>query len=116
MNVDNRSRPRYSPQHRAQLLRDFARNPGTAREFAAQHKIAASTLFRWRRRLHLHKSAPQESSPTGAGMFKQVAISDVLGTQWTGEVSLPDGTQVRWKDPASVATLQELLGCLRRPC
>ena len=38
MNVDNRSRPRYSPQHRAELLRDFARNPGSAREFAAQQR------------------------------------------------------------------------------
>jgi hypothetical protein len=116
MNLNNRFRPRYSLQHRAQLLRDFARNPGTAREFAARHKIAASTLFRWRQRSHLLKSAPPESSPAGAGMFKQVAIPDVLGPQWIGEVSLPDGTQVRWRDPASVATVQELLGYLRRPC
>lgn len=116
MNVDNRSRPHYSPQQRAQLLRDFARNPGTAREFAAQHKIAASTLFRWRQRSPWLKPAPQESSPAGAGMFKQLAISDMLGAQWHGEVSLPDGTQVRWREPASVATLQEVLGCLRRPC
>ena len=116
MNLNNRPRPRFSPQQRAQLLKEFTGSPGSARDFAARHGIAASSLYRWQRRPHLLKTVPQHNGHAGADMFKQVAISNVLGSPWHGEVSLPDGTQLRWRDPVSVATLQELLGYLRRPC
>ena len=116
MKLNDRSRPHFTPQQRAQLLKEFARNPGPARDFAAQHGVAASTLYRWQRRPHLLKIAPQSNGPAGSDVFKEVAISEVLGTQWSGEVRLPDGTEVRWRHPASAAVLQELLGYLRRSC
>jgi hypothetical protein len=49
-------------------------------------------------------------------MFKEMAVSEVLGTQWSGEVRLPDGTELRWRHPPPPAALQELLGYLRRSC
>jgi hypothetical protein len=110
------SRPHFNPQQRGQLLKEFARNPGTARDFAARHGIAASSLYRWQRRPELIDPVPQANGLAGADLFKQVAISEVLGTQWSGEVRLPDGTEVRWRHPAPVAALLELLGYLRRPC
>ena len=116
MKLNDRSRPHFNPQQRAQLLKEFVRNPGTAREFAARHGIAASTLYRWQRRSDLSEPAPQTNGHAGSEVFKQVAISEVLGTQWSGEVRLPDGTEVRWRHPAPVAALQELLGYLRRSC
>jgi hypothetical protein len=116
MKFNDRSRPRFNPQQRAQLLKEFARNPGTARDFAARHGIAASSLYRWQRRADLTEPVPQANGQAGSELFKQVAISEVLGTQWSGEVRLPDGTEVRWRHPAPVAALQELLGYLRRPC
>jgi hypothetical protein len=116
MKLNDRSRPHFDPQQRAHLLKEFARNPGTAREFAARHGIAASTLYRWQRRPDLSEPASQTNGQVGSEVFKQVAISEVLGTQWSGEVRLPDGTEVRWRHPTPVAALQELLGHLRRPC
>jgi hypothetical protein len=116
MNLNSRSRPRFNPQQRAELLKQFDCNPGTAREFAARHGLAASTLYRWQRRPHLLKPKPRANAQPSPDLFKEVTISEVLGTQWSGEVRLPDGIQLRWRDPASVATLQELLGYLRRPC
>jgi hypothetical protein len=116
MKLNARSRPRFNPQQRAQLLREFVRNPGSARDFAAQHGVAASTLYRWQRRPHLLKIAPESNGQAGSNMFKEMAISEVLGTQWSGEVRLPDGTELRWRHPTPTAALQELLGYLRRSC
>ena len=116
MNLTDGPRRRFNSQQRAQLLKQFASNPGPAREFAARHGVAASTLYRWQRRPHLLKPTPQANGQTSLELFKQVAISEVLGTQWSGEVRLPDGTEVRWRHPAPVAALQELLGYLRGSC
>jgi hypothetical protein len=116
MKLKDRSRPHFNPQQRAQLLKEFACNPGSAREFAARLGVAASTLYRWRRRPDLTEPVPQTNGHAGSDVFKQVAISEVLGTQWSGEVRLPDGTEVRWRHPAPVAALQELLGYLRHSC
>jgi|SRR5579862_5356329 len=75
-----------------------------------------STLCRWQRRRRLLKPTPQANGRPSPELFKQVAISEVLGTQWSGEVRLPDGTEVRWRHPAPVAALRELLGYLRDSC
>jgi len=54
MKLNDRSRPRFNPQQRAQLLKEFARNPGPARDFAAQHG---------RRRLDFIPVAASSASP-----------------------------------------------------
>jgi transposase-like protein len=63
MKFNDRSRPHFNPQQRGQLLKEFARNPGSARDFAARHGIAASTLYRWQRRPELTESVPQIHGP-----------------------------------------------------
>jgi len=51
-------------------------------------------------------------------MFQSIPLGQVLGavSSWVGEVSLPDGTQLRWNTQFPVAALQEVLTQLRRPC
>ena len=48
--------------------------------------------------------------------FREVPVGSVLGSPWSGEVELPDGTQLRWNRQAELNWLQQLLGQLRLPC
>ncbi|SRR6266540_4413567 len=110
-------RQRFSPQQRSLLLEQFGRSPLSAAEFAAQHGVGVSTLYHWRRRTRGPRRLTGPAQPAQA-MFQSIPLGQVLGavSSWVGEVSLPDGTQLRWNTQFPVAALQEVLTQLRRPC
>ena len=112
-----RRRPRLSPQQRSSLLEEFERSPLAAAEFAARHGVGVSTLYHWRRRTGGSRRRTDAAQPAQA-MFQSIPLGQVLGAtgSWVGEVSLPDGTQLRWNTQLSGAVLQEVLTQLRRPC
>ena len=110
-------RQQFSPQERSLLLEQFDRSKETAADFAARYGLGVSTLYHWRRRSKV-KQNPKVTAQPAQAMFQSIPLGQVLGTtgSWAGEVSLPDGTQVRWNTQLSVAALQEVLAQLRRPC
>ena len=110
-------RQRFSPQQRSLLLEQFGRSSLAAVEFAAQHGVGVSTLYNWRRRSEVIRRPTATAQPAQA-IFQSIPLGQVLGAtgSWVGEVSLPDGTQLRWNAQLSGAALQEVLTQLRRPC
>ena len=108
---------RFTAQRRTELLSQFEESKASAAAFARQIGIGLSTLHAWRRKERqaanrvIKKVAKFQSVPP-------IALSEVLGTAnpWVGEVSLPDGTQLRWNQQARPAVLRELVRSLRRPC
>jgi len=99
------------------LLEQFDRSQLMAAEFAARHGVGVSTLYNWRRRTRRARRPIGTTQPAQA-MFQSIPLGQVLGAtgSWVGEVSLPDGTQLRWNTQLSGAVLQEVLTQLRRPC
>jgi transposase-like protein len=99
-------------------LEEFEGGPLTAAEFASQHGLAVSTLYNWCRRSRRPRTGAPGQPPPAPRAFQQVSLAEVFsaGSHWVAEVSLPDGTQVRWKSQASVPMLQDLLAKLRRSC
>jgi hypothetical protein len=112
-----RRRPRFSPQQRSVLLEEFDRSPLPAAQFAARHGVSVSALYQWRRRSEVSQRPTATTRPAQA-RFQSFPLGQVLGAtgSWVGEVSLPDGTQVRWNTQLSGAALQEVLTHLRRSC
>jgi len=110
-------RQQFSPQERSLLLEQFDRSQVTAADFAARYGLGVSTLYNWRRRSKIKQHAKVTAQPARA-MFQSIPLGQVLGAtgSWAGEVSLPDGTQVRWNTQLSGAALQEVLAQLRQPC
>jgi transposase-like protein len=110
-------RRRFSPQQRSLILDQFERSPLAAAEFAVRHGVGVSTLYHWRRRSEVLRRPTAPSRPAQA-VFQSIPLGQVLGatSSWVGEVSLPDGTQLRWNSQLSAAALQEVLAHLRRPC
>jgi hypothetical protein len=119
MKLNHASGPRqqFSPQRRSALLEQFDRSQVAAADFAAQHGVGVSTLYAWRRRA-VGPRRPKTTVEPPQATFQSIPLGQVLGVAgaWAGEVSLPDGTQLRWNPQLSIATLQELLAHLRRPC
>lgn len=117
-NGASRRRPRFNAQQRSALLEEFKGGQLAAAEFASQHGMAVSTLYNWCRRSRRPSTGAPGKPPPPAQVFQQVSLAEVFsaGSHWVAEVSLPDGTQVRWKSRASVPMLQDLLAKLRRSC
>jgi hypothetical protein len=113
-----RRRPRLSPQQRAALLEELGRSPLAVAEFAARHGVSVSTLYGWRRRTGVIRRPVAAARPAVRSLFQSIPLGQVLGAtgSWVGEVSLPDGTQLRWNSQLSMAALQEVLAQRRRPC
>ena len=114
----SRRRQRFNTQQRSALLEEFKGSPLAAAEFASQHGMAVSTLYNWCRRSRRPSGGGPCKAPPPPRAFQQVSLAEVFstGSHWVAEVSLPDGTQVRWKSQASVPMLQDLLTTLRRSC
>jgi hypothetical protein len=114
----SRRRRRFNVQERTALLEEFKGGQWAAAEFASQHGMAVSTLYNWCRRSRRPSGGAPRNPRPSAGAFQQVSLAEVFsaGSHWVAEVSLPDGTQVRWKSQASVPMLQDLLTKLRRSC
>lgn len=113
----SRRRQRFNAQQRSALLEEFKGSQLAAAEFASRHGLAVSTLYNWCRSRHPSGGGPGKAPPPPRA-FQQVSLAEVFstGSHWVAEVSLPDGTQVRWKSQASVPMLQDLLTKLRRSC
>jgi hypothetical protein len=111
-------RQRFTAQQRSQLLNEFEDRTGTASEFAARHGIGTSTLFNWLRQSRQAPVGPSVQAGPPQSPFQQVSLAEVLGggDHWTGEVRLPDGTQLRWSFQTTPALLHELLAHLRQSC
>ena len=114
----SRRRQRFNAQQRSALLEEFEGGQLAAAEFASQHGLAVSTLYNWCRRSRRPLGGAPGQPPPPARAFQQVSLAEVFsaGSHWVAEVSLPDGTQLRWKSQASVPMLQDLLAKLRRSC
>ena len=110
-------RRRFSPQQRSLILDQFERSPLAAAEFAARHGVGVSTLYHWRRRSEGIRR-PEATAKPAQAVFQSIPLGQVLGATgaWVGEVSLPDGTELRWNSQLAGAALQEVLTQLRRPC
>lgn len=110
-------RQRFSPQQRSLILEQFDGRQQTAAEFAARHGVGVSTLYNWHRRTESSRQPTDTARPPEA-TFQSIPLGQVLGVtgSWVGEVSLPDGTQLRWSTQLSGAALQDVLTHLRRPC
>src|SRR6266545_3155971 len=87
---------RFSPQQQSWLLEVFERRQVPAAAFAARHGFGVSTLYRWRRRMP-RRRRPKDTAPPAQALFQSIPLGQVLGTtgSWVGEVSRPDGTQLR---------------------
>ena len=106
-----KARRRFSAEQRRQLLEEFAQRQEAAADFARRHGMATSTVHRWARAQRSERSgsrAPLE--------FREVHVAGPAAGSWAGEVSLPDGTALRWNGPAGLAGAERLLSQLRRPC
>jgi hypothetical protein len=114
----SRRRRRFNAQPRSALLEEFKGGQLAAAEFASQHGLAVSTLYSWCRRSRRPSTGASGQPPPPPRAFQQVSLAEVFsaGSHWVAEVSLPDGTQVRWKSQASVPMLQDLLATLHRSC
>jgi len=114
----SRRRQRFNAQQRSALLEEFKSGQLTAAEFASQHGMAVSTLYNWCRPSRRPRTGAPGQPPPPPRAFQQVSLAEVFsaGGHWVAEVSLPDGTQVRWKSQTSVPMLQDLLAKLRRSC
>ena len=71
-------RPRCSPQQRAWLLEEFGRSPLAAAAFAAQHGVAVSTLYHWRRRAAVLRR-PRDTAQPAPAVFQSFPLGQVLG-------------------------------------
>jgi len=111
------TRQEFSPQQRSLLLEQFEQSRLAAADFAARHGVGVSTLYAWRRRAEGTQRSVATAQPAPA-LFQSIPLGQVLGATslWVGEVSLPDGTQLRWNTQLSGTVLQEVLTQLRRPC
>lgn len=109
-------RQRFSPQQRSLLVEEFAHSQLTAAEFAARPGVGESTLYHWRRRPGSRRL--KGTTQPAQAKFQSIPLGQVLGAagSWVGEVSLPDGTQLRWSTQLSAVALQEVLAQLRQPC
>ncbi len=105
-------RQRLTPEQRAQLVEQFETRRVSTETFAAQHGVGVSTLYYWQRRSRKGK-VPAPRVP-----LREVSLSEVMrsGSNWIGEVQLPEGTCVRWNNSLSASALGEVLRQLRRPC
>ena len=105
-------RRRYTPEQRAQLLREFERKTVSTEAFAATHGLGVSTLFAWQR------LARQQARRTPPVPLREVALEEMLVRpgSWCAELQLLDGSCLRWNERVPVALLNAVLESLRRPC
>jgi transposase-like protein len=110
-------RRRFNSQQRSLILDQFECSPLAVVAFAARHGVSVSTLYHWRRRSEGIRR-PEATAKPAQALFQSIPLGQMLGatSSWVGEVSLPDGTQLRWNSQLSAAALQEVLAHLRRPC
>src|SRR5258708_34659197 len=110
-----RSRPRRTPQQRAELLAHYRRCGLSQRDFVQRFGLGLSSLTKWLREPRQTDVKPPE--PIGAELFQEVKLNPHCGTTcWAAEVALADGAVRRLSLQADAAWAAELLHALCRPC
>lgn len=107
-----RKRRRFSGEQRRELLAAFQQRQEAAKDFARKHRVAASTLHRW------VKAGGDDGlrRPTKPLELREVHVERPMVGFWAGEISLPNGTTMRWNGTAGLAGIEQLLPQLRQPC
>ena len=72
MQGPTRGRPHQTPVRRAEILEAYRQTALSSHQFAREHRIAASTLFRWLR---------QAGAATQSGAAALVEVPNLLGRQ-----------------------------------
>jgi transposase-like protein len=112
---DFRSRRRYTPQQRAELLAQYRHGGLSQREFVQRHGLGLSTLTKWLR--EARQTGVKTSRRKGSDLFEAVTLSPQFGTaSWAAEVALAGGVVLRLSAQANAAWATELLQALHRPC
>ena len=114
MNENSESRgkgQRFSVEQRRELLAGFRQRQGAAEDYARTHGVAASTLHRWVKAEA--EAMGQQARPLE---FHEVHVDRPVVGSWAGEISLPNGTTMRWNGTAGVTGIEQLLPQLRRSC
>ena len=113
--LDFRSRPRRTPQQRAELLAQYRRSGLSQRDFVQSHGLGLSTLTQWLRGERLADVEPLERND--AVPFQEVNLRPAFRPPgWAAEVALADGAVLRLSAHADATWATELLLVLRRPC
>jgi transposase-like protein len=107
---DGARRRRATRAERSAWVLRWERSGQSAREFASEHGLRASTLTRWKRR-----GRDLASSAAGSPGLREVSLGGALaGPVWVAEVRRPDGVTVRLSAEAPRGWIRALLG--RRVC
>ena len=113
MNYDRREAGEDRGAERARWVAEYRASGLGLKRFAAEHGLRAGQLHYW----VYDRRKPRVAAAT-APVFREVTLPRVAEarTPWNAEVVLPDGTIVRWDRGAEAATVNAVLGALRRPC
>lgn len=111
-------RKRLTAERRGELLRQFGERKMGAEDFARDNGIGVSTLYWWQRKARGSRGKVRKPVAKARSSLNAVNFSEVLTApvSWVGELCLPDGTKLRWKEEATATVLKELVRDLRRPC
>ena len=113
--LDFRSRPRRTPQQRAERLTQYRRSGLSQRDFVRSRGLGLSTLTKWLRTQRRIGVKPPERND--AVPFQEVMLRPPFRpTGWAAEVALTDGAGLRLRAQADVTWATERLQVLRRPC
>ena len=107
--VTRSRRPRRSVAEWREEIAGWKRSGLSASEYAADHDVAASSLFAWSRRIRL---AP-EPAPEPRVSFVPVRVTaEALSSSFEVEVSLGNGRRVRARGDVDAARFARMLDAL----
>lgn len=104
----SQKRQRRTAAERSELVERWQQSGLTAREFATQERLRASSLYLWRRQL---KSASKRELPTPARKpaFSELRLSSVQTRAGHIEIVARNGRVVRVHGQVDVRALQQVL-------
>lgn len=118
---DTRGRVRFSHEHKAAVLAEFAQSGMTGIAFAAHVGVKYPTFAGWLRRERINRQANQSSARTPAAsksapsfqFIEADSTAPTLGVRL--ELELPGGVVLRIRESSQIPLVAQLLKSLR-PC
>ncbi len=119
-NSRQRRRPRASARDRTRIVLDWQRSGLSAAKYAAEHEVAASSLWKWASWLRTQRAEDGAKSPTNqAASFVEVPLPQRIQTESAlveqpGQLELlcPSGHVLRFRGGVSASALSVVLEAL----